>query len=139
MAPVPDFSVLLSDLDFWLVLALLSIPFIGTLLFIPWAVVRIPPDYFRSRRRRREPWDDQPPLLRLCLVVLKNLLGVVLLLMGIAMLVLPGQGVMTMLVGLLLVDFPGKFRVERWLVTRGPILRSINWLRRRRGKSPLEL
>ena len=139
MAIVPDLSAVLSDLNIWLVLALFGIPFIAALLFIPWVVVRIPADYFHARRRHREPWNDLPQPLRLGLIVLKNLLGVVLMLLGIAMLVLPGQGVMTMLVGLVLIDFPGKFRLERWLVTRGPILRSINWLRRRRGKPELEL
>ena len=44
------------------------------------------------------------------------------------MLVAPGQGLLTMVVGLLLVDFPGKYRLERWLVTRQQVWRSINWL-----------
>jgi len=57
-------------------------------------------------------------------------------LMGLLMLVTPGQGVMTLLVGLLLMNFPGKYRMERWLVMRPGVLRALNWLRRRRGQRP---
>lgn len=68
----------------------------------------------------------------------KNLLGLVVLLMGIFMLVLPGQGLLTMLIGVLLLDFPGKYQAERWFIQRGPVLKAVNWLRRRRSKPPLE-
>jgi hypothetical protein len=34
-------------------------------------------------------------------------------------------------------DFPGKFHVERWIVTRKPVFQAINWLRRRAGQAPL--
>ena len=68
----------------------------------------------------------------------KNLLGSVLMVAGVAMLVLPGQGVLTILVGFLLVDFPGKYPLERWLVSRRAIGAPLNWLRSRAGRAPLE-
>jgi hypothetical protein len=55
------------------------------------------------------------------------------------MLVTPGQGILTILVGLLLMNFPGKYRVERWLVTRPGVLRSLNRLRKRRGEPPFQV
>ena len=55
------------------------------------------------------------------------------------MLLLPGQGVLTMLLGFIMVDLPGKYRFERWLVARPLVLRSINMLRRRAGREPLIL
>ena len=64
-------------------------------------------------------------------------MGMVLLVAGILMLVLPGQGLFTMIVGLMMMNFPGKYKFERWLVERGPVLKSINWLRARAGHSPL--
>ncbi len=67
----------------------------------------------------------------------KNALGYLFVLMGIAMLVLPGQGILTIMIGVTLLDFPGKYRLERWLVSRRPVLRSINWLRRCAGREPL--
>jgi hypothetical protein len=58
---------------------------------------------------------------------------------GIAMLVLPGQGLLTILIGFLMLDFPGKYRVEKWLVSRRRLLGAINWLRRRAGRVPLRI
>jgi len=56
-----------------------------------------------------------------------------------AMLVLPGQGLLTMFISLMLLDFPGKRRLEQSIVRRPIILRSINWLRERHHRPPLEL
>jgi hypothetical protein len=64
-------------------------------------------------------------------------MGVVLLLAGILMLVLPGQGLFTMFVGIMMMNFPGKYKLERWVVARGPVLKSINWMRKRAGHEPL--
>lgn len=111
--------------------------FIGTLLLIPFLVARIPEDYFSYPERHRMAWAHHHPLWRAVLVAMKNLLGAVLLLVGIALLVLPGQGILTMVIGLVLIDFPGKYRVERWLVTRPLLLHAINALRARSGRPPL--
>lgn len=73
------------------------------------------------------------------LLAAKNLLGYLLIVAGIAMLLLPGQGVLTMLLGFIMVDLPGKYRFEQWLVARPLVLRSINMLRRRAGREPLIL
>jgi hypothetical protein len=70
---------------------------------------------------------------------LKATLGVTFIIAGLAMLVLPGQGILTILVGMMLLNFPGKYQIERWLVTRRPVARSINWLRRRANKGPLQV
>lgn len=111
--------------------------FLATLIAVPWLVTRIPRDYFTHKRRRPAARGGQHPMLRALLTAGKNMLGVVFVAVGLAMLVLPGQGVMTILVGILLLDLPGKYRLECWVVRRKPILRSINWLRRRAGRPPL--
>ncbi len=112
--------------------------FVGTLVAVPFLVVRIPEWYFTEPRRHRVRRDELGhPVVRLLLRIGKNLLGVVFILTGVAMIFLPGQGAITILIGITLTDFPGKYRLERWLVTRRPILRTINWLRMRRGKPPL--
>jgi len=72
------------------------------------------------------------------LLISKNLLGCVIVLLGIAMLVLPGQGILTIVIGLVLINFPGKYRLERWIITRGPVLRAINLIRQRSGRQPLD-
>lgn len=76
---------------------------------------------------------------RLSLFVGKNILGWVLLLLGVLMLVLPGQGVITILVATIMIDFPGKYRLERWLVQRPKVLSAINRLRKRFSKPQLKM
>ena len=114
--------------------------FAGALAAVPWVVVRIPEDYFSGRRRPGlSTIHRERPALWLLLQIVKNLFGVVFILSGIIMLVLPGQGILTILLGIALMNFPGKFRLERWLVTRGSTLRFINHLRRSRGRPELIL
>jgi len=113
--------------------------FVLSLASVPWLVSRIPTDYFDTSRRPTLPWAEHHPLVRWPLLVLKNLTGLVFLAAGIAMLVLPGQGLLTMLAGLVLMNFPGKYRLERWLIRQPAVLGTVNWLRRRRGREPLRL
>ena len=113
--------------------------FAGSLIAVPWLVVRIPSDYFILRRRLIDHWHPRWPWMRGAALALKNVFGCVLILAGVAMLILPGQGLLTIFVGLMILDIPGKFAVESWLVRRRPLLRTINWVRRKAGRPPLEL
>ncbi len=116
--------------------ALSVIGFIGSVLAIPFVLVRLPPHYFDERHPRT--WmQEYHPVLRWIGLVLKNGVGIVFLLAGIAMLFLPGQGVLTMLIGISLIDFPGKRRLERKLISRPAVLRTINKLRGQFGRPPL--
>jgi hypothetical protein len=121
----------------WLFAASLAM-FLLTPLVVGWWVVRMPADYFSRRRRNRGAHWQLHPAVRPAALILKNLLGIVLVAAGLVMLVVPGQGLLTLAVGLMLMDFPGKFRLERWLATRGPVWRSLNWLRKRARRPPLE-
>lgn len=106
---------------------------------LPFVISLIPADYFAAKERGRSRFHRLYPTAHALVVVLKNLLGLVFLLGGLAMLVLPGQGLLTILVALILLDFPGKYRLERRLVRSPRVVRSINWLRRRTGARPLIL
>jgi hypothetical protein len=123
----------------WALCALSVVVFIGSLLVMPALVARIRADYFTHDERPRSRWANQHPLVQVTVRVGKNVLGSLFVLAGIAMLVLPGQGLLTMLVGFLMVDFPGKYRFEKWLVGRRFVLRPINWLRRRAHRDPLRV
>jgi hypothetical protein len=63
--------------------------------------------------------------------------GYLFLVLGAFMLILPGQGVLTIVAGLALIDFPGKHRLIQWLVARPSVLKSMNWMRERAGRDPL--
>lgn len=109
---------------------------IGALL-APAMILRIPADYFLPDRRIPLAERSRRPALRLLLLAGKNLLGALLLLAGVAMLFLPGQGLLTLVAGLIIMNYPGKYRFERWLVRRPHVLSAMNWLRRRYGRTPL--
>lgn len=108
-------------------------------LAVPVLIRRMPYDYFLEDSSRSRWMRRRHPAIRLTLLVLKNLLGAVLLAGGVIMLFTPGQGLLTIVVGLFLLNFPGKRRFETWLVSRPPIHRAIGWMRRRAGQRPLEL
>jgi hypothetical protein len=111
---------------------------VGTLVMVPLVVARLPVDYFTPAsdpalgrpRRARGP--------RLLGRLGKNLLGLLVVLAGVAMLLLPGQGILTIAIGLMLLDVPGKGRLERRLVQRPAVWRALNWIRAKAHRPPLE-
>jgi hypothetical protein len=111
---------------------------VASVALLPFLVVRIPADYFRHRRRRHEYAGERHPAAHHAIVIAKNATGVLLIVAGIAMLVLPGQGLLTLLIGLMLTDFPGKYRLEKRLIGQPGVLKAVNWLRARAGHPPLE-
>jgi len=121
----------------WWLSGVSILAFLAGVILVPWLVVRIPADYFTTEKFQRELWTHRHPVVRGILLIAKNMAGMVLIVAGIAMLVLPGQGLLTMLMGILLLNFPGKHRIARWFVSRRPVLRAVNWFRRREGRDPL--
>jgi hypothetical protein len=113
--------------------------FVASLFAIPPLVVRIPADYFTHAKRPPSPWANERPFVRVAVAIAKNIFGGILMLAGLLMFLLPGQGMLTLLIGFLLIDFPGKYRFEKWLIGRSYIHRPINWIRRRRKRPPLKV
>jgi hypothetical protein len=118
----------------WLFAASVAV-FLLTPIGVAWAVIRLPSDYFTRRRRPLGSWKTYPAL-RIAALAAKNMIGTGLLTAGLIMLVVPGQGLLTMAMALALLDFPGKYRLEKWIATRPNVWRSLNWLRKRLGKKP---
>jgi hypothetical protein len=104
---------------------------------VPWIVLRLPKDAF-SQRKRPGWLDHQPGAIRIPLRIVKNVLALVLVILGIAMLVLPGQGILAILLGVMLGDFPGKLKLQRWILAKPKVMNSLNWLRRKFSKPPLD-
>ena len=116
--------------------ALSIIFFVGSLIAIPFILVRLPADFFDIRVPR--PWmEDHHPVLRLLGHLVKNAIGAVFLFVGFLMLFLPGQGILTMLIGISMLDFPGKRKLEAMLIGRPTVLNTINGMRAKFGKPPL--
>ena len=95
------------------------------------------PDYFVARPHPEESWRGRYRVLRFIIRAIKGVVGLGLIISGIAMLVLPGQGLLTILIGISLMEFPGKRRLERSLIRRKPIYQTINWIRQKAGREPI--
>jgi hypothetical protein len=98
---------------------------------------RLPADYFVNPDARRP--MDRHPVLKVLLILGRNLLGYILIGLGVILSLpgVPGQGLLTILMGVMLIDFPGKHRAERWLLTRRSVLTGVNRFRSRLGRPPL--
>lgn len=113
--------------------------FIVSAVALPWLLVRLPEDYFEDASPTAHPPWPRHRALYWAWRLIKNLLGAVLLLAGLVMLVTPGQGILTIMAALWLLDLPGKRRWEQHLIGRPKVLSSINWIRRKTGHPPLRI
>ena len=112
--------------------------FLISILGISWFVAQIPEDYFLRSKRQPSKWREQKPILRFVVMFGKNLIGLSLIIGGLLMLVLPGQGLLTIVTGLLLVNYPGKYKLEQKLSSMPSIFRALNWIRLKAKKPPLQ-
>lgn len=108
-------------------------------LVVPILIRRLPQDYFVREHASSSPELERHPALRLLLLILKNLFGAILAIAGLIMFLTPGQGILTLLIGICLLNFPGKRRLEVWIVKRRPVHKAIDWIRRRADQPPLLL
>jgi archaellum biogenesis protein FlaJ (TadC family) len=122
-----------------LALGLFVLTVLGSLGFVVVALVRLPADYFRDEYV--SPLARERRIVRWAGLIVQNAVGAVLVLLGLLLSVpgIPGQGVLTILIGVMLLSFPGKRRLERRLVSRPRVLAAINGVRARFGKPPLSL
>lgn len=114
------------------------VTFVASALLLPVVVVRMPADYFVGDGAD-DSWAASHPVVRITVRILKNLVGGVLVAAGLVMLVAPGQGILTILIGLWLMDLPGKRALERRLVSSPAVFDAINAIRARAGRPPLRL
>ncbi|WP_028582307.1 PGPGW domain-containing protein [Desulfogranum japonicum] len=110
--------------------------FVGSLVAIPLLVNRMPVNYFVRHWQDKETKRQQHPLVTAVIYAVRNIVGIVLAVAGIAMLLLPGQGIVTIIIGLCVMDFPSKTRFIRMLVGNERVQRTLNWIRRKGKKSP---
>jgi hypothetical protein len=115
---------------FFVVSVVLSLVIVGVVM------VKIPADYF-SPNYQHHFLPNSPWLTRWGAVVAKNVAGLLLVIAGIVMLIGPGQGILTILIGLILMDIPGKRPIEARLIKRPVILAAVNNFRAKYNKPPL--
>src|SRR5690349_1169262 len=127
----------------WRSILIWVLVFVGTFLLnlgiVSFILVKLPKDHFKNDNSNRVTGSNAT--IRVLKVIGKNVGGWLLIALGIVLSVpgVPGQGLLTILLGVMLVDFPGKHRLEHKLLSRPGIINTINRLRGRFGKPALEL
>ena len=127
----------------WRSVLLWVLIFVGTFFInlgiVSFILVKLPKDHFKSDKSKRVSGSNAT--IRALKVIGKNVAGVLLIVLGVVLSLpgVPGQGLLTVLLGVMLVDFPGKDRLEQKLLSRPGIINTINRLRGRFGKPALEL
>ena len=111
--------------------------FLFSLLSIKWLVSLILEDYFINKKDSKIKTSNI--FIWYIVLIFKNLIGYSLILGGIMMLVLPGQGLFTIIIGLMMSNYPGKYSIEKKFIAIPTILKSINWLRRKSNKPPIRI
>jgi hypothetical protein len=103
-------------------------------------LVKIPENYFSSHYQQ-DFMPNSPWIVRWGVVIVKNIFGIFLVLLGILLSLpgVPGQGVLTILLGLIMLDIPGKRPLEAKIIKRPTVLAAANNLRARYNKPPLEM
>ena len=114
-------SVIISILSF--------LTFLGTIFIIPVIVVFLPTDYFIKYGYRHNYLFKKHPVFRYIVLIIKNIFGIFFLLLGIILLFLPGQGILTIFAGILLLDFPKKKALIIYFIKKEKVHKAINKLR----------
>ncbi|HYE63869.1 MAG TPA: hypothetical protein VD997_17900 [Phycisphaerales bacterium] len=118
---------------------------VASVFIVPWIIIKLPADYFNSDEKRRGPLarlfdsNNSNRAGRITYKIIKNVVAGLIILAGLAMLLLPGQGLLVLVFGLLLADVPGKQRLINWLVCRKKVLGFLNWIRRKGKKPPFTI
>jgi hypothetical protein len=123
-----------------IVLVIFVLTFVVNLAIVSFILVNLPADHFRKDHGTNF-WPGRHPAIRATGIIGKNILGVLLVGIGILLSVpgVPGQGLLTILLGIMLLNFPGRRRLEQNLLSRPRVLKTINRLRFRFGKASLEI
>jgi hypothetical protein len=111
-----------------------TITFFLSLLIIPWIICKLDKNFFLHIHKHTKKEDEHPAIFIL-LKLLRYFVGSFLLFTGILMLFLPGQGILTMLLGICLLDFPGKRKIIDGTLQLPPIQKSLNWIRTKGNRS----
>jgi hypothetical protein len=130
---MPDFlEQLFENKGFVIGLSVASaVMFVGSLLAVPWLIARAPRDFFVRDQ-------DAAGTGNVALKVVKNVVGAVLTGAGVLMLLLPGQGILTLIVGLALMDLPGKRALLLRLAKRPSSMRALNYVRKKTKREPFD-
>ena len=108
--------------------------FLGSVILVPWIIVSLPVDYFT---RELSP-IQRLGIGRVLLHIAKNVVGAFFIIIGFLMLILPGQGILTLLLGFSMIDFPAKRPIQVRILKRPRVRKAVDWIRIKGQRAPLE-
>ncbi len=114
--------------------------FVVATALVAFVLVRLPEDYLE--KQEDEPFlPGRPAWMRVSARIGKNLLGVVAVALGIMLSLpgIPGPGALVILIGVMLLDLPGKRRMERRILGTPKMLAVVDRVRARFGRPPLRV
>ena len=114
----------------WPIVAAWLVSTVASMLIAGAVLLALPAEYLRDGDRSQRHWAAR---------LGRTLIGIVLVAVGIVLSVpgIPGQGILTILAGLTLIQFPGRDRLIRALLGRPAVLRTVNRFRVRFRRPPL--
>ena len=135
-----EFWAALTWLQILGVVGVIAVTFVVSYVVVSIVLVKLPANYFHSDYEHHL-MPNSNPVLRSVVIGLKNVLGVVLILAGIALSLpgVPGPGLLTIFIGVMLTDIPGKRTLEAKMIGRPAVLSAVNKLRARYDKPPFLL
>jgi hypothetical protein len=109
--------------------------FVISLIFTPFLVSKIPHDYFTNAKYHKLEIEHFGHIVA---VVGRSALGLALVFLGFVMLFTPGQGILAIIVGLFLMEFPGKKRLECKIIQNEVTFKALNWMRKKFKQPPFD-
>ncbi|MFT5895431.1 MAG: hypothetical protein ACI8VW_002306 [bacterium] len=100
----------------------------------PWFVASLPSDYLQPKILDSRPMN----LFGVLILTFRNIVGFAFVILGLILMVTPGPGLVVLLAGISLAEFPGKQRLLISIAVQPNVFKSLNWMRTRRGKTPFE-
>jgi hypothetical protein len=123
--------------DVLLVIGIVSfVLFLVSLIVVPIIIINLPADHFIQSRKKKKKITS---VYRAVFHFFKNLLGIFFLALGVILLILPGPGWLTILVGVALLDFPFKHKLEMKILSLPLLRKTIDRYRLKHNKAPLEI
>jgi hypothetical protein len=110
-----------------------------SLLVVVLIVVALPARHFTDDPSPAP--DSRTGLRRAAVAALRNGIGLLLVATGFALSIpgIPGQGMLTVLIGIMLMDFPGRRRIECRVLAKPGVVTGLNRIRRWFGRPPFVL
>jgi hypothetical protein len=121
----------------WWTGSLSVLMFVGFLLAMPVIIIKLPAEYFLKHEMTHH--RKELSFMGLVYLIFKNVFGGFLVLAGIVMLFLPGQGLITLIMGISLLSIPDKKRMVRKIIRRKKVLSTMNRIRLKFNKPPLQI